>query len=530
MRKIDVNKQVTLPLSKTVELVISGVQFRLFRAAVTVVIIALAVAFLMTMLGQSVIARSVASAVEVETAPRRLLGDWVNQLTNRKILTRLADNLTALAPGEPRWRELQGWGDLTDEQMSELAEMAAQQRKYRAFFEGLAEGDRRAMLDRARGAQAFETLRDAEAFEQFAKELKRAGLQFPDENTDSFKDFLQTWPTAQARLEAIIEAHWQAAQAVDSDVLKGVPAGEFLIEADASLPAKLGKYGFLMDDADVAPLRRQATLRRDAAIVAEMFSAPLVKRSIARRRNLTLLNDATVDMLFGELTSAKGAAWFAKELGEIRKRIGKELTDEVRASQTPNAEQKFLIASEGPVKGFRMPNERVVEVATAHQRDRNLQRVEKEVMQLIKQDDGAGDAAIAGFAPKTIALLAVSFVVCIVGIANAMLMSVTERFREIATMKCLGATDGFIMINFVLESCMQGVAGGVIGAVLGFLLAVGRSSISFGQMAVSEMPAGGLLAVAGLSFVLGVVISAMAAVYPAFVAARLAPMEAMRIE
>ena len=135
-----------------------------------------------------------------------------------------------------------------------------------------------------------------------------------------------------------------------------------------------------------------------------------------------------------------------------------------------------------------------------------------------------------GFSNRTLALIAVSFLVCIVGIANAMLMSVMERFREIATMKCLGATDGFIMINFILESCMQGIAGGVIGGVLGLLLGALRSWAAYGWLAITEFPLLKVLEMGGISLGVGVLISALAAVYPAYTAARLAPMEAMRIE
>ena len=54
-------------------------------------------------------------------------------------------------------------------------------------------------------------------------------------------------------------------------------------------------------------------------------------------------------------------------------------------------------------------------------------------------------------------LISLSLLVCVVGIANAMLMSVTERFREIGTMKCLGALDSFIMTIFLMESGLQGL-------------------------------------------------------------------------
>ena len=51
-----------------------------------------------------------------------------------------------------------------------------------------------------------------------------------------------------------------------------------------------------------------------------------------------------------------------------------------------------------------------------------------------------------------------------------MLMSVTERFREIGTMKCLGALDGFIVKLFLIESLFQGMAGTVMGVLLGLVL------------------------------------------------------------
>src|SRR5690606_12266544 len=66
-------------------------------------------------------------------------------------------------------------------------------------------------------------------------------------------------------------------------------------------------------------------------------------------------------------------------------------------------------------------------------------------------------------------LVVMSLLVSIVGITNAMLMSVTERYKEIGTIKCLGALDSFIVKLFLIESGLLGFFGSIIGSVLGML-------------------------------------------------------------
>lgn len=127
-------------------------------------------------------------------------------------------------------------------------------------------------------------------------------------------------------------------------------------------------------------------------------------------------------------------------------------------------------------------------------------------------------------------MLAVSMLVCGIGIANAMLMSVTERFREIATMKCLGALDGMIMGIFVLESCFLGLVGGLMGALLGAAIALGRMLVAFGPGFAAAFPVGEVALAMFVAAGTGIALAALAAVYPAFKAARLAPMEAMRVQ
>jgi hypothetical protein len=137
-------------------------------------------------------------------------------------------------------------------------------------------------------------------------------------------------------------------------------------------------------------------------------------------------------------------------------------------------------------------------------------------------------------------LVTLSLMVCVVGITNAMLMSVTERYREIGTMKCLGALDIFVVKLFLIESALQGVAGSLAGAVIGFLLAFVRALFTFHAkdpesgrsywLALQFFPGATLLGWLGVALAVGIALSIIAAVYPAIRAARMEPVQAMRVQ
>ena len=84
---------------------------------------------------------------------------------------------------------------------------------------------------------------------------------------------------------------------------------------------------------------------------------------------------------------------------------------------------------------------------------------------------------------RTIWLISLSLLVCAVGITNAMLMSVMERFRDIGTMKCLGALDSFILKLFLLESLFLGLAGSLLGSLTGTLLTTLSLLYKYGPLA-----------------------------------------------
>ena len=135
-----------------------------------------------------------------------------------------------------------------------------------------------------------------------------------------------------------------------------------------------------------------------------------------------------------------------------------------------------------------------------------------------------------GNSPKQQWIIVLSLLVCVVGIVNAQLMAVTERFREIGTMKCLGALDSFILRLFLLEAGIQGLIGSGAGAVIGGVFALVNFFLRFGTVSITTLSwtqAG--LSVAGATLV-GCVLSLVGVMYPAMVAARMQPVEAMRVE
>jgi hypothetical protein len=141
---------------------------------------------------------------------------------------------------------------------------------------------------------------------------------------------------------------------------------------------------------------------------------------------------------------------------------------------------------------------------------------------------------------RAIWLVTMSLLVATVGIVNSMLMSVTERYKEIGTMKCLGALDSFIVRLFLLESGVLGLLGSIAGAIVGSLLATLAQSLKFGwnvalagwsespfQIAAWKVP----LVIALLGGILvGGLLSVAAALYPAWRAAKMPPAAALRSE
>ncbi|UCH37028.1 MAG: FtsX-like permease family protein [Candidatus Bathyarchaeota archaeon] len=127
-------------------------------------------------------------------------------------------------------------------------------------------------------------------------------------------------------------------------------------------------------------------------------------------------------------------------------------------------------------------------------------------------------------------LVVVSIAVCGIGLINATLISVLERYREIGTMKCLGALDHHILQLLLIEALLFGVSGGVAGLTLGQLIAIISSGLQLGFDVIMQLPWIDMVMLAGPVIGLSVVLTVLSTMYPAIRAARLDPVEALRYD
>ncbi|HYM80240.1 MAG TPA: ABC transporter permease, partial [Candidatus Limnocylindria bacterium] len=120
-------------------------------------------------------------------------------------------------------------------------------------------------------------------------------------------------------------------------------------------------------------------------------------------------------------------------------------------------------------------------------------------------------------------IAAVSLLVGGIGIMNIMLVSVTERTREIGVRKALGATQGNILLQFLIEAVVLCLLGGIIG------IAIGAGSAMFLHSAFQWQTSVGMSSIV-LAFVFAAAVGILFGVWPARRAAALDPIEALRYE
>lgn len=137
-----------------------------------------------------------------------------------------------------------------------------------------------------------------------------------------------------------------------------------------------------------------------------------------------------------------------------------------------------------------------------------------EILDVINQILGGLTAGLGGIA-------AISLLVGGIGIMNIMLVSVTERTREVGLRKALGATPRVILLQFLIEAVVLSFFGGLIGVLFAF-----AGSLAISQFVPAKLTLSSVLLAFGVSATVGIIFG----VYPARKASKLSPIEALRYE
>ena len=122
----------------------------------------------------------------------------------------------------------------------------------------------------------------------------------------------------------------------------------------------------------------------------------------------------------------------------------------------------------------------------------------------------------------------ISLLVGAIGVGNIMLVSVTERTREIGTLRSIGATKFDIRLQFVTEALTICLLGGILGIIIGIIICLNLSDISFGDaenLSAVVTPTSVIVA-----FVVSFFVGLISGAYPAYRASELDPIEALRSE
>jgi hypothetical protein len=454
-RVIDIRPQEPLGLARTLALTLDGMRHRLARSVITLSVVAVAIAFLMHTLTESLIRRSLVAHAEARLEELRLDARWASRLTTppslRALLERDEGSVAA------RWIR---------------------------FFDGLDYGRLRRLTGGRTGTEALDHLAtDAHRMALRAHFEQTPALR-PPTSIEEFDALLAAWPALRAELEELRAR--QAAAIRRLDEARGPrPVLEALAEADGVFGEQLRAVGFSLDAEEAAALARSARVTLAVARAEEALSRAEIRQAIAVRLDL-LPREVAIEVLWPRLRHEEEARWFSG------------------------------------LPGLDLPPDLWREAAR--------RRIDEERLGKIAALATALEGGVFGLGQRMTWLLLLSLVVCTVGIANAMLMAVTERYREIATFKCLGALDGSILLLFVIEASLLGLAGGIVGAFAGGLLGALGLLARHGSLALVTLPAGPLtLSLAGCALA-GALLAACASLYPSLKAARLPPMEAMRIE
>jgi putative ABC transport system permease protein len=343
-----------------------------------------------------------------------------------------------------------------------------------------------------------------------------------------------------------------------ADTADGPPSAfidQTLTLKDVKILKKTGDFAFVsatlitnatVNGGDVSQFTDIAGVDEDQLAVfpaTMLFGRYLTQDEVDGYANVAVLGWQTAKDLFGDqdpvgekitvknvnlrvigVLSPQGSKFFSN----LDKRVYAPVTTVQRQIAGVDYVNFITVKVDGDIEGAK-ENVRAI-MRDAHHLDNPNGDLSKDDFNVSTQGDAVATISTVGSALTILlaAIAAISLLVGGIGIMNMMLVSVTERTREIGLRKAIGATETDIMRQFLVEAVMLTIGGGLLGVVSGMGLAYVIGSIASKLVAgwPVVIPTSAVVAAFVVSSVVGLVFG----IYPARQAAKLDPIEALRYE
>jgi putative ABC transport system permease protein len=268
--------------------------------------------------------------------------------------------------------------------------------------------------------------------------------------------------------------------------------------------------------------------------------------NVTARSSVVVLGSGVAEDLFGGLTGAVGQkvrinGQSYRVIGVLASKGGSGFGNQDDQVLVPLTTAQSRLLGSSRFRGANVISQISVEIASADQVDQAIDGLTEVLRERHGTVEGEDDFSVQNQqdtlsaiteVTNTLTLFlggiaAISLLVGGIGIMNIMLVSVTERTREIGVRKALGARRRDVLYQFLVESAVLSFVGGCIGVALGWLIASLVGRVQLGGSAITPVVSlDSILLATGFSIAVGLFFG----IYPATRAASLEPVEALRYE